>query len=89
MPLRHHLGELAHHLDAGAHARLHAGQREPVAAEGDLDVQAVLQVAQHAVLLARQLDGHPVVELDDLIDAPGGAHMLNDSVPPPMTCQCM
>ncbi len=88
MPLQHHLRELAHHLGTGAHARLHAGQREPVASEGELDVQAFLQVAQHPVPLARQLDGDAVVELDDLIHALGRAHMPTDSVPPPMTCQC-
>ena len=73
---------------ARAHPVLHAAQREAVAAQRHLDAEAVLEVAQHPVLLARQLDRDAVVELDHLVGALGGAHMLTDRVPPPMTCQC-
>ena len=89
-PAAHEAGELLHDVGARAHAGLDAGQRQQVAAQGDLQVQPVLQRAQHAVLLARELHRDPVVELDDLDDAlsdAGGAHMLSDSRPPPMTCQ--
>ena len=87
----HEPGELLDDLGRRADPRLLAAQREPVAAQGDREGQPPLELAQHPVLLAGELDGDAVVQLDDALGALGGpdrAHMPSESRVPPRMCQC-
>ena len=58
------VGQLAHHLAPGGHRVGLAVQRQDVAAQEDVAVEALLQRAHDHVVGPRQLGGHLVAELD-------------------------